>query len=65
MNGEMCDVWKSSPKVLFFVKNVLQEYALIIFANLVMSRAWHCPLFFAVGMAGENQKQHEDCIFAD
>ena len=37
-NGDTCDVLKSSPKVLFFAKNVWQEYALRMFANLVMSR---------------------------
>ena len=38
-NGDTCNVAKSSPKVrfFFFVINVLQEYALGMLANLVMS----------------------------
>ena len=36
-NGNTCDVLKSSPKVLFFAKNVWQEFALGMFANLVTS----------------------------
>ena len=36
-NGDTCDVLKSSPKVLFFVKTLLQEYTLGMFANLVAS----------------------------
>ena len=37
-NGDTCDVLKSSPKVLFFTKNVWREYTLGMFANLVKSR---------------------------
>ena len=37
-NGNTCDIPKSSPKFLFFTKNVLREYALGMFANLVTSR---------------------------
>ena len=37
INCDMCNVPKSSPEVLFFMKSVLQEYALGMFANLVMS----------------------------
>ena len=37
-NGDTCDVLKFFPEALFFAKNVLQEYALGIFANLVTSQ---------------------------
>ena len=50
MNGDTYDVPKSSPKVPFFAKNVLPEYALRIFGNLVMSqRRGTVPCFFDAG----------------
>ena len=56
-NGDTCDVLKSSPKVLFFVKNVLQGYAVGMFANLVTSRGHGIvPCFSAQVAVGNRQK---------
>ena len=58
MNGNMCDAPKSSPKVLFFAKNVLQEYAVGMFANLVTSRErGTVPCFLVQVEVGNPQKQ--------
>ena len=55
MNGDTCDVLKSSPKVLFFAKNVWREYALGMFANLVTSRGRGTVPCFSVQVAVRNR----------
>ena len=66
MNGVTCNVPKSSPKVLFFAKNVLQEYTLEMFANLVTSQGrGTVPCFSAEVVVGNRLKQWEDGIFVN
>ena len=65
MNSDTCNVPKSSPKFLFFAKNVLPECTHSeYFTNLVMSRGGAIVPCFWWWVAGRNhQKQHKDCIF--
>ena len=57
-NGNTCDVLKSSPKVLFSAKNVLPEYALRMFANLVTSQErGTVPCFSAHVAVGNRPKR--------
>ena len=66
MNGDMCDVPKSSPKAPLFAKNVLPEYALGLFGSLVMSqRRGTVPCFFGAGSSRKSSKQREDGIFVN
>ena len=48
-SDDTCNVPKSSPKVLSFMKNVWQECTLGMFANLGHHEAWYWPLFLLLG----------------
>ena len=56
MNGEMCNITKFSPKVLTLREDVLQEYALRMFANLVMSQGRGIIPFLVAGSKRESSK---------
>ena len=60
INGGMCDVLKSSPEVLLFAKNVLQESALRMLAHhLTLRGCGIVPCFSGRYVArGNCQKRH-------